>query len=281
MLQNAFNHGWEILRRTSGYAMPRLGPPLNCLYRWTRPRTLVKTELLPGVVAELDLADDTANNIYYLGTRYEYPTLPVLRNWASRDGVTHFFDIGANFGYFSLAVALTAPRLQVAAFEPNPPTFRRLEGFALAPGGSRVRCVQSALSDASGTLFFRGDTQNSGASHIVDGTQKEGDDIEVTATRFDDWAAGNLPADWRGFAKIDAEGHEERVLAGMRSSLERGRIFALCVEHNDQVLSRQGRMDTDIPRLLADLGFREVPPTEIRRQHGRRCTENRFFERVA
>jgi hypothetical protein len=46
-----------------------------------------------------NLHDGTQKTTYWQGARYEHPAARILANWI-RDGAV-FFDIGANYGFFS------------------------------------------------------------------------------------------------------------------------------------------------------------------------------------
>src|SRR4051812_30167953 len=64
-----------------------------------------------------------------------------------------FFDVGANFGYYSLSLAKALQnKCDVHAFEPTPTTYDRLRQHVEANGMSSViHLHQMALSDVTGT----------------------------------------------------------------------------------------------------------------------------------
>src|SRR5688572_4800343 len=55
------------------------------------------------------------------GDFYEPITRTVLESLAEQGGT--FFDIGANIGFYSLALGSLYPSLEIIAFEPNPKNF--------------------------------------------------------------------------------------------------------------------------------------------------------------
>jgi hypothetical protein len=82
---------------------------------------------------------------------YEPETSALLDVLAAKDGV--FYDIGANWGWYSLLVA-SRPGFSgsVHAFEPYPPTFIDLASVVEQAGLSgRVTCHDVALADVEGT----------------------------------------------------------------------------------------------------------------------------------
>jgi len=144
---------------------------------------------------------------------------PVVRLFIDQllpdDGV--FYDIGANWGYFSL-FACSRPGFsgKIFAFEPFPPTADDFTTvLAQTPFADRVTLIREALSDKEGTatmiLPHRVKRAQASISESADGTR-----------------VGVRPLDNMGLPgpdvmKIDVEGHEANVLAGSRETLLRFR----------------------------------------------------------
>lgn len=131
-------------------------------------------------------------------------------------------DVGANFGYFTLLMALITGA-EVEAWEPNPNFYYPIEAMVVLNGlERRVNLIKGAASDASGTVGLYCDQHNWGSASIKpDGSGN----IPVRAARID--ASTVSPVD---FVKIDVEGHEEHVWRGMSKLLERGEPKAMLME---------------------------------------------------
>ena len=140
-----------------------------------------------------------------------------------------FFDIGANYGFYSLIVAGRTKTTRVHAFEPHPVTFARLrENIQINHQSDNVICNQFALGEENGILAFRdlpGDPEN---RVIDDRSGKIQQLVEVMVCRGDDYCRqmNLLPPQ---ILKIDVEGYENHVLAGFASILDAVQlIFVEC-----------------------------------------------------
>jgi FkbM family methyltransferase len=131
-----------------------------------------------------------------------------------------FVDIGAHVGYYSiLASLLVGAEGHVVSFEPTPRT--RTELSANTAGLDNVQIVPMAAWDVSErvTLQDFGWRQSSFNSVVAARVRnRRFESIEVEAVAVDDWlgAHGIVPA----FIKIDAESAEQRVLRGLRHTIE-------------------------------------------------------------
>lgn len=121
-------------------------------------------------------------------------------------------DIGANLGVYSLPIArMVGPGGQVFSYEPASETRRLLDASKKKNHADNLHIIAAALSD--------GERQG----HLVLGTSSElnslegdgpGESVRITSLDAEDSAR-----DWGAidFLKIDAEGEEERILAGATS----------------------------------------------------------------
>lgn len=191
----------------------------------------------------LDVTEFTTTPLYFGGAVYEPATTEVLIRRLRPGHV--FVDVGANHGYFTLlAASLVGPTGRVAAFEPNPRVFTQLRTHVrLNRFDDRVTLEPYALADRPATgvpLFVSQVETNSGLSSLAPGAAALSNHdlsasatVPVTVETFDRWLAGRPPLTTPrtiDLVKIDVEGAESRVIAGMTESLTNGRIRALIVE---------------------------------------------------
>jgi FkbM family methyltransferase len=265
----------DWVRRRCGYRFPPLGGTASRLVTDALPAR-VQTELFPGIRAELDLSDGTQRSTYWQGERAEYPTAPVLHEWA-RAGATAFFDIGANYGFFSFMMASRHPSLDVYAFEPHPGTYRRLDGIRADNALANVRTYNIGLGDEPALLTLHPGVSDAGHSTFLSHPELHGAIDQVVVRPFDEWRRSQglaLPSQPSWVAKIDVEGFEVSVIDGMRDALHAQAFIGLVVEVLPFTLALGGRRPADVTDALAAAGYVPAAPE---RAPKRVKTDNIFF----
>jgi FkbM family methyltransferase len=171
-----------------------------------------------------------------------------------------FVDVGANTGLFAIPLAkLVGTAGRILAFEPAADAAEQLRTQARADGLlDRITLYELALGSEDGSGVLRADL-----SQPKDSTKRSlfisnGPDVaEVPVRSFDglvDSAAVDLSKGIRAI-KIDVEGAEMHVLAGMRQSVERHRPRMIVVETIESHLRRADASVSDIRSFLRDLGY--------------------------
>ena len=184
---------------------------------------------------QLDITDPTGRFPHFYGTPYE-PAVTDAIVTALRPGDV-FIDIGANIGYFSvLAAQLVGARGGVIAFEPHDGARERLDVIVMRnEAAAIVDVVPIALADAEGdaTLFI---DDGITAHSTIEPTLSPMRHVSalrplavVPVTSLDVWMAGHPGLASRVCCiKIDVEGAEARVLAGMTQMLRTRDLTILC-----------------------------------------------------
>jgi FkbM family methyltransferase len=124
-----------------------------------------------------------------------------------RPGMTAI-DIGANLGIYSLTMARLVAPGRVFAYEPASEPRTLLERSRELNQASNLEISPAAMSDGhrEGHLAFGASSE---LNKLAD--SGPGERVEITSLDLEDAKRGWPPPD---FVKIDAEGEEERVLAG-------------------------------------------------------------------
>jgi FkbM family methyltransferase len=149
-------------------------------------------------------------------------------------------DIGANVGYFSLLMGdWTGPHGQVLAFEPNPRLHTLLTRTLAVNGMRHARAHGIALADRAGEALLivpDGEPKN---GHLAPAPAPAPTTATATATATHDAHAVRVATHrldqeqaWADIelAKIDVEGAEERIWAGMAGLLARRTLRTVVLE---------------------------------------------------
>jgi len=153
-----------------------------------------------------------ARNTHYQGVfltglemGYEAASLALLDVLIGDGGV--FYDVGGNFGYFSLCLA-ARPTFDghIHTFEPHPGSFGDLKAHIAAAGlGKSITPHEIALSDQDGSGRLRIDSLHSALAKLAG----EAGGVEVPLRKLD-----SLDLAKPDVLKIDVEDHELAVLQG-------------------------------------------------------------------
>jgi FkbM family methyltransferase len=222
--------------------------PISRLERtWRRlySNTLRKFGVNPHVVRaqgarfQVNTIDYIDQCIAYDGM-WEAPQLEVLAELCRRQKIDCFLDVGANAGFYSIMFAMKKLTDQIIAFEPDPGNYARLAtNLALNDLSSRVEAVPLALGDANSEVtLYEGAKWNRGESTIAepDQTPKEFTH-RIRQTRFDDafsLARQNI------IIKMDVEGYEFHVLAGMERTLRDNTCYLQVELYSDRLEELKG-----------------------------------------
>ncbi len=160
---------------------------------------------------------------------YEHQEIQAVRRIIFQLGgsAARFIDIGANVGFYSLALAHYFPGIRGIAFEPIPDTYVTLKRNFELNGVTSVRPLDLGLSDKSGEIIFYSYPSLSaaaGMTRILDGPDVK--EVRCEVVRLDDYSQANdVKAD---FIKCDVEGAELLVFRGAEKLLARDRpaVFA-------------------------------------------------------
>ncbi len=172
------------------------------------------TVTLPEGELALNQRDPVVSGALALGV-YENFELQLFRSLI-KPGET-VLDVGANIGLYSIIGAhRTGPTGRVIACEPEPDNLALLHHNALGVQAQNISVCACALADNDGTLNLYLSTDNKG-SHSLFGSKSNAQAISVPVRRGDDLLAelGATP----DVIKIDVEGAEPLVLAGLHKSL--------------------------------------------------------------
>ncbi len=183
-------------------------------------RGLQLTTLEDGSLLRVDLSDYMARPVFYFGD-FDPKISWVCRRVLGPGDVA--IDLGANIGIVAFQMArCVGPKGRVHAFEPQPDLVKRLTEDAAANGYHQLVVHPVALSDHDGCAHFNVSRDNCGGAALNDEEAPGYRRIEVEVRRaLPAFEALDLPAGAPvRLVKLDVEGHEDVVLAELRSWLK-------------------------------------------------------------
>jgi len=162
-------------------------------------------------------------------------------------------DVGANIGLLTLIMAWAAgPGGKVIAFEPEAIPRANLEKMRHLNGLSWVEVRDQAVGAEAGQLTFHV-SDIIGHSSLYALPETEGSrEIQVEVVRLDAVA----PAQRMDVVKIDVEGAELDVLAGMSGLIAKNKDLAVVAEFGPEHLRRVGQTPAQWFKAFADAGFK-------------------------
>lgn len=169
-----------------------------------------------------------------------------------------FVDVGANVGGYSLFVAgLAGGAGRILAVEPQPHIYERLVYNIRQNATGVVKALDCAVADKTGEVTLFVDPRNAGESSVKIIGTAEGSAIRVPAKTLQ-----QLLGD-EGFTRVDAmkidvEGAEDLILEPFLHSAPESLWPPLLIIENGA-----SRWHIDLPRLLADKGWRLVKRTRV------------------
>jgi FkbM family methyltransferase len=172
-----------------------------------------------------------------------------------------FVDVGANIGQTLLDYSASAHGQGYVGFEPSAVCAEHLRNLVKDNGLADCTIIPAALANDNLPLtFFAVDGSDQGASLLNDiEPLKQQEKLVVPAYRFDDISSEVATGRDIAFIKVDVEGAEHLVLAGMAETLRRGRHPVLCeVLHRDPHADRElhESRTTALMRVLLGIGYK-------------------------
>jgi len=166
------------------------------------------------------------------------------------------WDVGANIGVYTRMFAERAGNTgRVFAFEPMPDIFLTLCGQTF--NYPWVQNEKIALSDFDGSsrMLVEGESQTIGRLETFEGETTTGTSVDAKVMRGDSyWTTSGMTPN---LVKIDVEGFEQEVLAGMAGLLAAPELRAVFVEVHFGMLESRGHLEAPlrIENLLRSKGL--------------------------
>ncbi len=160
------------------------------------------------------LADADASSLYFWGSLYgeEIKIIKFFIKNLKEDDV--FYDIGANYGFYTVLSQEFISNGEVHSFEPHPKIFKLLKDNSRLDFFNNTFLNNIALSNEEGYIKFYdhfSDSHHSGGSSLINYSNEKNKEIIVQSFKLDTYIKNNkIPT----IIKMDIEGGEVLCLNG-------------------------------------------------------------------
>jgi len=204
--------------------------------------------LRPGIVLGLHPESREAFEAFC----WRYPEMVVeLDEFIARTvGKRRLLDIGALHGIFSLVFSCGDPGRRSVAVDASPIAFARLLYNVHKNRPANIVPIECAMSAESGVVRMHYEWEHA----VAAGTTADGSAGVTVETRTGDELCASLDFE-PDVIKIDVEGHEVKVLRGLRGMLRRCRPLIFLEIHPDRIREESDRLE-DLIGLLREAGYR-------------------------
>ena len=221
---------------------------------------IVVAPMVDGTFMKVDLRTRTDIDAFFRGT-YDSDLVATAKQLWDQTG--WFLDVGANIGYYAVAMArhsaATPGESRIAAFEPFSGNYQRLrDNLALNGLEDSCRTFNLGLSSQTGrsALILREDFQGgsgtgNAAIPVSDTLDRGFSTAEIELDCLDTLWPGQFGQGERiDFVKVDIEGHEDHFLEGASQILRRHRPTVLMEVNRPYYAARGLQLDSLFLPLL-------------------------------
>jgi FkbM family methyltransferase len=235
---------------------PAIRPVLTYVppVRWLALKLLARRQpaevTIDGLAFEVHPADFGVT--FEIASTGEYEPITRGACVASLEAGATFVDIGAHVGLFAVPAAkAVGVEGRVVCFEPDPDNRRLLERNLARHELSNVEVVGAAVADHAGSITLKRSSFNTGDHRIDPGKSARG--VEVPMVSLDAWIEEHgIEPD---VIKMDVQGAEPLVIAGMQDLLEGNRPLHIFLEFAPAMLRSANTDPRALLQRLTACGF--------------------------
>ena len=249
---------WANITATFTRRMPRgKSRFIEWLFRGSNTRFVGKMDKeLGGYEFDCCPRDMVARDVFFAGC-FAAQEIAFVRA-VLRPGMK-FADVGANWGLFTLVAAhLVGESGQVVALEPDPRILPKLKSNVERNGLKQVQVFDVAAAHRDSNLILAAhdhEGENWGISRLVENSSTGQTTFTVRSRRLDS-LLDEARLETVDLVKVDVEGAEDLVLAGMEAGLNSNRYRRILLELHPLQLAERGRTARDVANALTAKGYK-------------------------
>ena len=200
---------------------------------------------------------------HFVDNSYEEFTSNIIENLAQN--IDLFIDIGAHYGYYSLLVGQANPNCEIIAFEPAPTNFEILNRNIELNHLKNARVVNQAVSNRNEQVNFNISTASDNCAFINHPATPTLKQINIQSITLSELLSGKKGL--RTLIKIDAEGHELKILEGFKDILSEVDNIQMVLEINPECLLLDKTTPKELFTTITALGYKSYFLDEINHQY--------------
>ena len=176
----------------------------------------------------LDFLDPVDREII-LHQKFEYLEFNYLIKKINIYKITKFYDIGANCGYYSIFVASKINNIKIISFEPNEEAYLKFSKTLKINNdlAEKIDLKNFGLSNSAGKFKMQSKIKfgyaQSGGTSVIEDNFVDSNSISLGNFKIGDEEIKSTNE--RIAMKIDVEGHELKVLKGLKKTLIQNKCF--------------------------------------------------------
>lgn len=195
-----------------------------------------------------------------------------------------FFDIGANYGFYSLYMLTTFPDLQAYAFEPNPLTYNHILQIKNDNCLELLQVFNIGLGSNTEEADLHPGIDDSGNSTFMEHPEFLDSSVwKVEIKTFEQWRCEQkleMPRRPEWVVKIDIAGMELHVLLAMKEALQAKAFKGLAIEVLEHTLVLASHKPEDIFNFVSSVGYRLLDKMSLLRIYSRINTDKFSLSRL-
>jgi FkbM family methyltransferase len=197
---------------------------------------------------QLKVNRDTSDFNWYQQRGVFEERVSPLYSMIANEEFSHFFDIGANYGYISLLMKKHSSNIKIIAIEADPRLVPVIKDNFELNHAHDIDVINAVVSDCCKVDSAFCINPNSSLDNRVN--MPEWEQVSVPSLTLDKIISDHCNSDSKIFLKIDTQGFEQFVLKGAINSLNEMNNWMIKMEFAPNWLISQG---TDPLVLLQDL----------------------------